>query len=64
MDANERATYCIIHQLFPIKTLRLMSASNGTLSIFFSGVSPMHLIPYSSRLERTYLPRWGWPTEG
>jgi len=23
-NANERATYCIIHQLFPITTLRLM----------------------------------------
>jgi hypothetical protein len=34
-DDNERATYCIIHQLFPINTLRLMSASDVNLSIFF-----------------------------
>jgi hypothetical protein len=29
-DANKRATYCIIHQLFPIKTMRLMSAFDDT----------------------------------
>jgi hypothetical protein len=44
-DANERATYCIIHKLFPIKTLRLMPASDVNLSIFFCSVSPMHLMP-------------------
>jgi hypothetical protein len=33
-DVNECATYCIIHQLFPINTMRFMSASNGNLSIF------------------------------
>jgi len=30
-DANERTTYYIIHKLFPIKALRLMSASNENL---------------------------------
>ena len=44
-DANKRAIYCIIHQLFPIKTMCLMSASDDNLFIFFCGVTPIHLIP-------------------
>jgi hypothetical protein len=50
-DANKRATYCIIHELLLIKALRLMSAVNDSLFIFFCGVSPPHLIPYSPRFE-------------
>jgi hypothetical protein len=50
-----------IHQLFPIKTLRLMSASNVNLSVLFCGVSPMHLIPYSPRLECRFPRPFGGP---
>jgi len=42
-DVNERTTYCILHQLFPMKTMRLMSASDDNLSIFFCDIPPMHL---------------------
>jgi hypothetical protein len=47
------ALYYIIHQLFPIKTMRLMSASDVNLFIFFCSVSPMYPIPFiPARLKR------------
>lgn len=56
----KRATYCIIHQLFLVKALRLMFASDDNLSIFFCGIPPMHLMPpilltlNAASLDRTY----------
>ena len=40
--------------MFPIKALRLMSASDDNLSIFFCGIPPMHLVPYTPRFKRRF----------
>jgi hypothetical protein len=52
-DANERATYCIIHQLFPIKMMGLMAASDDNLSIFFYSTHPSDP-PHSPRFKRRF----------
>ena len=59
----------IIHQLFLIKTMRLMSAFDDSLSIFFCGIPPMHLMPLillalNALPSIVRAPRWDWPTEG
>ena len=51
----------IIHQLFPVKAMCLMSASDNNLFIFFGGVTPIHLIhlitPIPSALNAASLER-------
>jgi hypothetical protein len=53
IDANKRVTYCIIHELLLIKALRLMSAFDDNLFIFFCGVSPHASDPPPSPLDCT-----------
>jgi hypothetical protein len=68
--ANERTTYCIIHESLPVKTMRLMSAPDNILCIFLCSFTHLHLISPSSlclecRFPRPYLsPRYDWPSEG
>ena len=42
-DTNKCTTYCIIYELLLIKALRLMSAFDDNLFIFFYSISPMRI---------------------
>jgi hypothetical protein len=58
-DANECATYCVIHQLFPIETLRVMSASDSTHvvprppAITYTALKILPRLPWQSRVHAT-----------
>jgi hypothetical protein len=64
-DVNKRATYCIIHQFFPIKTC-LIPISTPLFSLWYSthvSDPPIRLALNAASLDRTVLPRWDWLIE-